>query len=220
MVDTNDTPEPAPARAAPRRGRTALVLALGAVVLLSGIALGTGGAMLWLRPSGPRFRGPGRHSAEEITARVAEQCDLDEAQTTTVREIIARRLERLRAIQDDTAERVLAEHDLLRQEMKAALSATQFDRWDKHFRGLQKRSRLFRRGRRGRHRSRRPRDTKEMFRRLDLNKDGKLTKEEVPGSLWRRMSRADADGDGAVTKDELKASRGGSPHAPRRRSDK
>lgn len=215
MVDTNDTPEPAPARTAPRRGRTALVLALGAVVLLSGIALGTGGAMLWLKPSRARFRGPGRHSAEEVTARVAEECNLDEKQAATVREIMARRLERLRAIHDDTAERVLAEHDHLRQEMKAALSATQFEQWDKHFRGLQKRSRLFRRGRRGR-----PRDTKETFRRLDLNKDGKLTKEEVPDSLWRRMSRADADRDGAVTEDELKTSRGGSPHAPGRRSDK
>ena len=212
MVDTHDTSETVRAEAPPRRRRTGLVLLLGAVILLSGIALGAGGAMLWLKPPEPRSRGPGRHSADEIAACVAEQCGLDEEQTATIREVMARRLERLRAIHDDTAERILAEHDSLRQEMKAALTAEQFERWDEHFRGLQKRSPLVRRGRRGR--SRWLRDPKEMFRRLDLNKDGKLTQGEVPELTWHRLSRADTDGDGAVTEEELRAFRGATPGPP------
>src|SRR5207247_11048260 len=38
---------------------------------------------------------------------------------------------------------------------------------------------------------------------LDANKDGKLTKDEVPERMQAFMTRADADGDGIVTKEEL-----------------
>ena len=93
------------------------------------------------------------------------------------------------------------------------LSPEQFEQWDAHLKRLQQRARLFRRGR-GRF-SRWLRDPKEMFRRFDTNKDGKLTKDEVPEPLWRRLSRADTDGDGAVTEDELETSRGpGHPGPP------
>jgi hypothetical protein len=47
----------------------------------------------------------------------------------------------------------------------------------------------------------------EMFQRDDKNKDGKLTKDEVPERVWSRISRADTNGDGAITKDEMKAAR-------------
>src|SRR5207247_171536 len=38
---------------------------------------------------------------------------------------------------------------------------------------------------------------------LDANKDGKLTKDEVPERMQGFFTRADADGDGIVTKEEL-----------------
>jgi Ca2+-binding EF-hand superfamily protein len=44
-----------------------------------------------------------------------------------------------------------------------------------------------------------------VFSRFDKNKDGKLTKDEVPAAVWERISKADANHDGAVTKEELKA---------------
>lgn len=37
----------------------------------------------------------------------------------------------------------------------------------------------------------------------DKNKDGKLTKDEVPGFMWTRLTTADTDKDGAVSKTEL-----------------
>jgi Ca2+-binding EF-hand superfamily protein len=45
----------------------------------------------------------------------------------------------------------------------------------------------------------------ELFAKYDKNKDGKLTKDEVPAWLWEHISKADANGDGAVTKEELEA---------------
>jgi Ca2+-binding EF-hand superfamily protein len=38
---------------------------------------------------------------------------------------------------------------------------------------------------------------------LDANKDGKLSKDEIPERMQGLLTRADADGDGIVTKDEL-----------------
>lgn len=42
-----------------------------------------------------------------------------------------------------------------------------------------------------------------IFRRLDENKDGKLSKEEAPEEMWDRLSRADENADGLISKEEL-----------------
>ncbi len=44
-----------------------------------------------------------------------------------------------------------------------------------------------------------------MLERFDKNKDGKLTKSELPEFIWDRLSKADANGDGEITKDEIEA---------------
>lgn len=49
----------------------------------------------------------------------------------------------------------------------------------------------------------------QLFAKFDKNKDGKLTKNEVPAKLWARLVKADANKDGAVTKAELKAAHKG-----------
>ena len=41
--------------------------------------------------------------------------------------------------------------------------------------------------------------------RADKNKDGKLTKDELPEAGWTRLSAADTDKDGAISKAELEA---------------
>ena len=45
---------------------------------------------------------------------------------------------------------------------------------------------------------------REMFKRADKNKDGKLSKEEAPGRLKEHFSKIDANADGQLTADELK----------------
>jgi len=44
---------------------------------------------------------------------------------------------------------------------------------------------------------------------FDANDDGALSKDEVPGRVWWRLSRADANGDGVVTEAEFDAARKG-----------
>ena len=202
-----------------RRPRTWPVLLLGAVILLSGIAIGAGGMMLW-RPTKDR-RGPPPDPATgaEIAARIAERCDLSEEQTTQVREIIAGRLEELHAIGREMADRVEEVHNALRDEMKEALTPEQFETWSSRFSEVQQRVRRFRSGRsRGRGRPRgshRHLGPESMLRRFDANEDGKLVEEEVPPVLWRRLSRFDTDGDHAVGGEELKAAR----EAPHHRAE-
>jgi Ca2+-binding EF-hand superfamily protein len=53
----------------------------------------------------------------------------------------------------------------------------------------------------------------ELFERFDKNKDGKLTKDEVPPFIWEHISKADANKDGAVTKAELEAFRKQKPES-------
>ena len=47
-------------------------------------------------------------------------------------------------------------------------------------------------------------DPAEMFERSDANKDGKLSREELPERLRDRMDRLDTDKDGAVSLEEFR----------------
>jgi hypothetical protein len=51
------------------------------------------------------------------------------------------------------------------------------------------------------------RSVEEVFALLDADRNGRLTRDEVPPDMWPRMARADADGDGSVTARELAAAR-------------
>lgn len=42
-----------------------------------------------------------------------------------------------------------------------------------------------------------------IFQKMDTNKDGKLSQDEVPGEMWSKLSNADEDADGTVSKAEL-----------------
>jgi hypothetical protein len=46
----------------------------------------------------------------------------------------------------------------------------------------------------------------DLFAQLDKNKDGKLTKDEVPPRLWEHLTKAGAVKNGAVTKEALESS--------------
>src|SRR5262245_24843060 len=46
-------------------------------------------------------------------------------------------------------------------------------------------------------------DPREIFKRIDANNDGKLTKDELPGPIRENFARLDANGDGSVSPEEF-----------------
>jgi hypothetical protein len=54
-----------------------------------------------------------------------------------------------------------------------------------------------------------------MFKRLDKNGDGKVTKDEAPERMAEHFDKLDKNGDGGLTPDELKRPEGAGPRGPR-----
>ena len=162
---------------------------------------------------------------------IARACDLDARQRERVREAVGERLAAISKIRQEMAEEVVAEHDLLREELQEVLTPAQFAKWSQRMDEARERSWLFGKGRRGdrrsraggpdgpgrfRHRPRRPRGVEGTFRRFDADGDGKLTRQEVPPWLWPRLSNADANSDGAITRDEMESLPPERPRRPQR----
>ena len=124
-----------------------LTMLLGAVILLSGIVIGVGGAMVWLGRRSSAGSNGADQTANLITERIARSCQLDDKQTEKVRKIIARRLEAIQDIRQEMAEEVLAEHETLRGEMKQILTPEQFERWSGQMDAIRARSPVPSRGR-------------------------------------------------------------------------
>ncbi|MFW6157730.1 MAG: hypothetical protein ACOC8E_00060 [Planctomycetota bacterium] len=189
-----------------RRPQTWPTLLLGAVILLSGMALGVGGVLLFgprREPAGP----PPQGAAARIAARIADRCDLSDQQAADVRAAVERRLDELRAVGRDTAGRVDQIHQALCTDMKRILTSDQFEKWDASFDRVRRRVKQFHRprDRHGPTHGHRPRSRGRFLSRFDRNNDGKLDADEVPPTLWNGLASADADGDGAVTPEELDA---------------
>ena len=202
-----------------RRRQTLLTMALGAVILLSGTAIGTVAAMALLKdtstPALVESPTPPDRAAVAIAGDIARRYHLDQDGTDKVRRIMAERLKAIGAIRRQMHERIVAEHEKLRAEMKEALTPEQYGRWQERFEAVRRRARFGRPHRRrgpgrgphwrGGHRSGQgfPGDP---FKHFDKDNDGALTSgelEQVPEPLRRRLMSADADGDGVVTKQEF-----------------
>ena len=200
------------------------LMLLGAIILASGLAMGVGVAMVFLRGAQSPPPPPVDKVAATVAARIAATCDLSEQQADKVREIVARRMEALNTIRNEMAGEVLAEHETMRLEMKEVLTAEQFAKWSSRLDEIQAKSWLRRRPRRPRRPDsgpshRRPRSDevggRRSFERFDADGNGKLTQDEVPPRLWPKLIRMDANKDLAISPDEWKAHSRGPSTRPR-----
>ncbi len=172
----------------------------GAIMLLCGAAAGVGVTLLLVgedKADPPRFR-PVPH--KEIVAKIAETCGLTEEQTKQVEAIAARHAAAIETVRSEFAARMGAEFEKFRSDMKALIKPEQLRAFDEHW------EQLGRRGHgpwRGSYATDGRRSVSGMFRRYDANRDGKLTKDEVPEYVWQRYAEADADADGALTLEEV-----------------
>jgi len=129
-AETKPQPEaPQPSPLPPRRSSTALLLAVGLAIVISGALIGAAATVLVLhgRIAPPPMAGA--RTAEIITSDLRDRFGLTDAQAKTVQEIMAKRLEGIEKIRQEAQEKVRAQHDQLRDEMKKVLTPEQFNRW-------------------------------------------------------------------------------------------
>ncbi|MFH1022831.1 MAG: hypothetical protein V1809_05530 [Planctomycetota bacterium] len=123
-------PPPAPPRA-PRR--IWKMLLPGAIILICGVILGSGGTLLWLRHKMHQaIRDPHRMPAE-LTERIRTHLDLSEEQTAKIGKILRDRHDRLMRTHHQTFQ---AEIDGMRADVAAELTPDQARRWNADFESI------------------------------------------------------------------------------------
>jgi len=232
MVDTNEKQKQKTVRrpiVSLRRRQALMTFLLGGAILISGMGIGFGAAMASLGRSktvaiteDPQ---PTK-AAITLTRKFASECGLNEQQTGKVRGLMLKRLEALKVIRTKAMDEMLVVHRAIREDMREAMTPDQFKRWEKHNEEARKRSKFRHRpwGRgqhrgdrdgHGKHNGRggpygqgkgRPGGKSEMFKRLDKDNSGDLTKDELkrmPGQFQQFMQKADVNGDGKVDQKEF-----------------
>jgi len=206
-----------------------LTTLLGATILISGIGIGFGSALAYLGRSKQiaTTEEPQQPTKVALTiARdVAAKCGLDEPQTGKVKEIMFKRLKTLRDIRTKAMEEMMVVHRELAKDMEGVMEPGQFEHWKKRVEEVRKRSRFRHRpwGRgpqrsdregRGKHDGRsgpyghgkgHPGGMSEMFKRLDKDNNGELTKDEIEkvrGPFQQFIQKADVNDDGKVDRKE------------------
>ncbi|MCP4379034.1 MAG: hypothetical protein GY794_23030 [bacterium] len=204
-----------------RRKQAWITMLLGASILLCGMGVGFGSAMVYL--GGPTTKTLTEHpkppqAAEAISRRLIAKCGLDEEQTVKVKEILLKRLGALRDIRTKAMEEMVLVHAEIKEDLADVLTPEQLEKWNslsaearKHsrFRHHSKRQGSGRsdRGDRGKPNGRNG-GMLEVFKRLDKDNNGELTKEETEKArmqLKPLLEKADTngDGDGKISREEF-----------------
>lgn len=130
----------------PRR-RMVLQLILTLVIFLSGIVIGTGGTMEWLRKRGP-FRPPRSPGPDpnQLVTWWAERFDLSAEQGEQIKAVLVQVDQKRRDAYRELQTQMEAGFNEMIEGIKAAMTPEQFERWHEEF---QKRMREHRRPKEG-----------------------------------------------------------------------
>ena len=136
MVNETESSDAAPQRTPPLHGRsrTGLQLIIGAVILLSGIVVGSGATILFLKDHiiWADFR-HGKRTPAAIADKFRSRYGLTDEQTQKVEALISIRKERLDAIWDEMDQKLEVEQRELMAEMKKVLTPGQYEKWERDF---------------------------------------------------------------------------------------
>jgi hypothetical protein len=137
MTDPTNLPPPASAPPLPPRGRPAWFMVLmGLAIVFSGAIIGAGTTVLMLHSRLIAPPPPGEKMADAVTEDLRHRYNLTDEQARRVHEVMVRSMATVEAIHEEARDKVGAEHDRLRGEMKEILTPEQFDRWQAHFDAL------------------------------------------------------------------------------------
>jgi NADH dehydrogenase/NADH:ubiquinone oxidoreductase subunit G len=127
--------QPSPLPAPPRRRRW-LSIVLTLVVFISGFVLGAGTVAISIRNQALFALHHPEQEPARIAARLRRSLRLSDEQTQRVQQILEDRQAALESIRRDVQPRVVAELDLVEQQIAAVLDERQREQWEKSFRQL------------------------------------------------------------------------------------
>jgi hypothetical protein len=121
---------PSPSR---NRRRFWLVFLLGAVILVCGVAIGSGGTILWIHHKFQRMNRDPEKMQAELAARIQSRLNLTDEQTARVEQILGKRHEAMMKVRSEVEPRFKAEMDGMRSDIAALLTAEQARQWNEEF---------------------------------------------------------------------------------------
>ncbi len=121
-----------------RNGRwTALLVLLGAVILLCGLVIGSSGTVLVFRDKITRG-GPPFHEAGFMARQIQNTYGLSKEQARKVEDIFSNSLQAMQKIREENERKLAETRDEMLSEMKKVLTAEQYARWRAEFETRQK----------------------------------------------------------------------------------
>jgi hypothetical protein len=221
MVDTNKNQKTVRRPLVTWRRRQAwITMLLGASILLCGMGIGFGSAMAYLGGSNTDVVTEEQlrptKAAEAISKSLIAKCGLDEEQTVKVKEILLKRLNALRDIRTTAMKEMVLVHNEITKDLAGVMTPQQLEKWKRLSAEARKHSRFRHhprrpgsqrgdRGDRGKHNGRGG-EMSEMFKRLDKDNNGELTKDETEKAsvkLQSFLKKADVNSDEKVDRKEF-----------------
>ncbi len=145
MVDEEKTTGPVSIS----RRQTRQLIALGVVILISGIVIGSGATMLCLKDRTVR---PSKYEGKQhlhLVKKMQADYDLSKEQSGQLEELFKKRFANTQTIRQESRQKMNEERKELIASVKEVLTKEQFDKWDKEFKTREKKSRDRRRKRQG-----------------------------------------------------------------------
>ncbi len=143
MVDEAKTTEPVVIRSR----QAWQLIALGVIILASGIVIGSGATMLCLKDRTVRTKKYEGKQHLQIVKKMQSDYKLSKEQSGQLEEVFKKRFASTQAIRQESRQKIDAERKELVASVKEVLTQEQFDKWLKEFKAREKKSRDRRRQR-------------------------------------------------------------------------
>ena len=118
----------------PKPPRTWLTLLMGGLLLISGMVMGAGGTIMFVKHRMEQPDSAPKHFSNRLAQRITRDLDLSDDQTQQVRAILQTHQKKMRSIRMEVNDEVDASFETLKTEVEAILSPEQAQIWNRRIR--------------------------------------------------------------------------------------
>ncbi len=150
MVDKIESQKPFEpiSRNPSRRRQICIQIVAGILIFFSGIIVGSGGTVLWVKDRIAWIRPPyGRSMVPDIVERITDDYNLTEEQAQQVKDVLQEGMQTRMSVYEEVSQKFEEHEETLTAKMKQILSEEQYEQWVRDFKTRKERFERF--GRRG-----------------------------------------------------------------------